>query len=72
MFEKMEADLDKITSREDLNRKEAMIAMNDLKKELEERRGQLGSSEQMRKAMSQMKGLRSRSRRKGCQVDRER
>ena len=59
LFERMEADLDKITKREDLGRKEAMIAMNDLKKELEERRGQLGSSEQMRKALSQMKGLES-------------
>ena len=59
LFERMEADLDKITKREDLGRKEAMIAMNDLKKELEERRGRLGSSEQMRKALSQMKGLQS-------------
>ncbi len=59
LFEKMEADLDKITSRQDMNRKEAMIAMNDLKKQLEERRDQLGSSEQMRRAMSQMKGLES-------------
>ena len=38
LFEKMEADLDKITKREDMNRKDAMIAMNDLKKQLEERR----------------------------------
>lgn len=59
IFEKMEADLDKIASRQDMNRKEAMIAMNDLKKQLEERREQLGSSEQMRRAMSQMKGLES-------------
>jgi hypothetical protein len=57
LFEKMEADLDKIASRQDMNRKDAMIAMNDLKKQLEERREQLGSSEQMRRAMSQMKGL---------------
>ena len=57
LFEKMEADLNKISERKNLNRKEAMIAMNDLKKELEERRSQLGSSEQMRKAMSAMKGL---------------
>lgn len=59
LFEKMESDLDHITSRQDMNRKEAMIAMNDLKKQLEERRDQLGSSDQMRKAMSQMKGLES-------------
>ena len=59
LFEKMEADLDKITKRQDLDRKDAMIAMNDLKKQLEERREQLGSSEQMRRALSQMKGLES-------------
>jgi hypothetical protein len=55
----MEAELDKITKRQDMNRKDAMIAMNDLKKQLEERRQQLGSSEQMRRALSQMKGLQS-------------
>lgn len=57
LYEKMEADLNKITKRENMNRKDAMIAMNDLKKQLEERRGQLGSSEQMRRALSQMKGI---------------
>jgi hypothetical protein len=57
LFERMEAELNKITKREDLGRKDAMIAMNDLKKQLEERREQLGSSEQMRRALSQMKGL---------------
>lgn len=59
LFEKMEADLDKIASRKDMDRKDAMIAMNDLKKQLEERREQLGSSEQMRRVMSQMRGLES-------------
>ncbi|MGB7343359.1 MAG: hypothetical protein WBD20_04060 [Pirellulaceae bacterium] len=59
LFEKMEADLNKIASQKNMNRKEALIAMNDLKKELEERRSQLGSSESIRKAMSQMKGLES-------------
>ncbi len=57
LFEKMEADLDKLASRKEMDRKEAMIAMNDLKKQLEERRGQLGSADQMRKMMSQLKGL---------------
>ncbi len=57
LFEKMEADLDKLANKKSMDRKEAMIAMNDLKKELEERRGQLGSSEEMRKMMAQMKGL---------------
>lgn len=59
LFEKMESELDKITKRQNLNKKDAMIAMNDLKKELEERREQLGSPEQLRRAMSQMKGLES-------------
>ncbi len=59
LFERMEADLNKITKRQDLSRKDAMIAMNDLKKQLEERREELGSSEQMRRALSQMKGLES-------------
>jgi len=57
LYEKMEAKLDKITKREKMDRKEAMIAMNDLKKQLQDRRKQLGSSEQMRKALAQMKGL---------------
>lgn len=59
LFEKMEADLDKITKREDLSRKDAMIEMNDLKKQLEERRQELGSSDQLRRAMSRMNGLES-------------
>ncbi len=59
LFERMEADLNKITKRQDMSRKDAMIALNDLKKQLEERREQLGSSDQMRRALSQMKGLQS-------------
>lgn len=59
LFEKMEAELDKVTNGKNMNRKDAMIALNDLKKQLEERREQLGSSEQMRRALSQMKGLES-------------
>ena len=50
LFEKMEADLNKIAKKKDMNRKEVMIAMNDLKKELEQRRNQLGSGDQMRKS----------------------
>jgi septal ring factor EnvC (AmiA/AmiB activator) len=57
LFEKLERDLNKITEKKNVDRKEAMIALNDLKKVLEERRDQLGSSDQMRKAMSQMKSL---------------
>ncbi|MEM9587366.1 MAG: hypothetical protein AAGA03_08785 [Planctomycetota bacterium] len=57
MFDKMESELDKISKRSDLSRKEALIAINDLKKQLEERRAQLGSSDQMRKMMNQLNGF---------------
>lgn len=59
LFEKLESDLDKITQQKNLSRKQAMIAMNDLKKQLEQRRDQIGSPDKMRQAMSQMKGLES-------------
>ncbi|MFK8113439.1 MAG: hypothetical protein AB8B91_14640 [Rubripirellula sp.] len=59
LFTKMESELDKIMKRKDMNKKDAMIAMNDLKKQLEERREQLGSSDQLKQALSQMKGLES-------------
>ncbi|KAA1260797.1 hypothetical protein LF1_33390 [Rubripirellula obstinata] len=59
MYEKMESELDKLTNKKSMNRKDAMIAINDLKKQLDDRRKELGSSEQMRKALSQMKGLQS-------------
>ena len=57
MFEKMGAEVDKLAAKKGLGKKEAMIALNDLKKQLEERRNQLGNSDQMRKMMSQMKGM---------------
>lgn len=57
LFEKMETELKQMTEKKNVDRKDAMIALNDLKKQLEERRQQLGSSDQMRKAMSQMKSL---------------
>ncbi len=59
MFRKLESDLDKVAEKKNLNRKDAMIAMNDLKKELEKRRDELGSPEQVQRALAQMKGLES-------------
>jgi hypothetical protein len=57
MYQRMESDLDKLSNKKSMNRKDAMIAINDLKKQLDDRRKELGSSDQMRKALSQMKGL---------------
>ena len=54
MFTKMEADMDKMSKREAIDPKEAMIAVNDLKKQLDERRKQLGSPESMQKALAKM------------------
>ena len=59
IYSKMESELDKLTDKKSMNRKDAMIAINDLKKQLEDRKKRLGSSEQMRKVLSQMNGLQS-------------
>jgi len=54
MFAKIESDMEKMAKRDTINPKEAMIAVNDLKKQLEERRKELGSSDAMRQALSKM------------------
>lgn len=54
MFTKMEAEMDKMSKREAMDPKDAMIAMNDLKKQLDERRKQLGSPDSMQKALAKM------------------
>lgn len=57
MFEKMETELEEMTRRKEVGKKEAMITMNELKERLEKRRQELSSPDQMRRAMAQMKGL---------------
>ncbi len=57
LFEKMEKDLNQISEKKNIDRKDAMIALNDLKKQLEQRRQELGSNDQVRKAMAQMNSL---------------
>lgn len=60
LFRKVEAELDELTRRDGLDRKEAMIKMNDLKRQLEERKEQLaGEAEQFRKAISGMPSFES-------------
>jgi len=54
MFTKMEADMEKMSKRESIDPKEAMIAINDLKKQLDERRKELGSPDSMKKALAKM------------------
>jgi chemotaxis protein histidine kinase CheA len=54
MFTKLEAKVDKMAEREAVNPKEAMIAMNDLKKQLDERRKQLGDPDALRQTLAKM------------------
>ncbi len=57
LFNKLERKVDKVIKRENVDRKEAMIALNDLKKSLEERREKLGSPDQMRKSLSNLSDM---------------
>lgn len=59
LFAKMQTQLDKITSSKDMTRKDALIQMNDIKDQIQQRRDRLGSPEQMRRTLAQMKGLES-------------
>lgn len=57
MFENMERQLDKITDSKSLDRKDALIQLNDIKEQVEARKDRIGSPEQLRNALSQMKGI---------------
>ncbi len=59
MFKKFEEAIDELAKSDKADRKEAMIKLNDLAKELEKRKEQLGGAEQMR---DQMKGLKNLNR----------
>lgn len=57
LFKKLEAGIDKLQSKEGLDRKEALVGLNDLKKQLEERRNELGNREEMKRNLSSLKDL---------------
>ncbi|MGV3484427.1 MAG: hypothetical protein ACO1RT_08415 [Planctomycetaceae bacterium] len=54
MFTRLEADVEKLEKRDTIDPKQALIAINDLKKQLDERRKQLGSPESMRQTLAKM------------------
>ncbi|WP_164100771.1 coiled-coil domain-containing protein [Candidatus Laterigemmans baculatus] len=56
-FKKLEQQAGKIADHKAPDKKETLIALNDLKKQLQERRDALGSPEQMRKSLAPMKNL---------------
>lgn len=54
MFSKLETDIDKMAKRDVVNPREAMIAINDLRKQLDDRRKQLGSPDTMKQALAKL------------------
>ena len=54
LFKKLERQADEIAKSEKMDKKEALIALNDIKKQLEDRKSDLGSPDEMRKAFAKM------------------
>ena len=57
LYSRLEKKLDRLASNPNVDQKQTMIAMNDLKKQLEERASKLGSSEAVKKSLSPLQGL---------------
>ncbi len=54
LFTKVEAELNKLDQRSAVGPKEAMIALNDIKKQLDKRREELGSPDQLRQTLARL------------------
>lgn len=57
LFRELEKQTDKMAKSGEADRKKTLIKLNDLAKQLEKRREQLGGEQQVRKQLEQMKGL---------------
>ncbi len=57
LFKEIEKGLDKMQSQEGTDRKEALVKLNELKKQLEEKKAELGSAEQMKRNLANMKEI---------------
>ncbi len=57
LFKELQKELDKLAGKDDLDRKNALIKLNDLTKDIEKRRDQLGGADEMRKQLNQMKNI---------------
>lgn len=57
LFTKLERGLDDLNKQDNLDRKKALIKINDLAKELAERQKQLANNEQMKQQLSQLKNM---------------
>jgi methyl-accepting chemotaxis protein len=54
---RMEAELQKLLDKEKIERKDALVAINDIKKRLDEKREQLGESAQLKKKLADLKDI---------------
>lgn len=54
LFRKLETELGSLTSKPAIDSKEAMVALNDIKKQLDQRRDQLGAPEQLRQTLAKL------------------
>lgn len=57
LYGQLESKIDRVISQQKADPKQTMIAMNDLKKQLEERSKELGTSDAVKRALSQLNGL---------------
>ena len=57
LYGRLESKIDSVIKDPKMDQKQTMIAMNDLKKQLEERSSQLSNPESFKKILAQMKGL---------------
>ena len=57
LFRELEMETEKMAKSGDADRKKTLVKLNDLAKQLQERREQLGGKQQLRKQLEQMKGL---------------
>lgn len=57
LFRELEKESDKLAKASDVDRKKALVKLNDLAKQLEKRRDKLGGDKQLRKQLENMKNL---------------
>ncbi len=57
IFKQLQQGLEELADKSDVDRKDAMVKMNDLAKSLEKRREQLGGADQMRNQLNRLKDL---------------
>ena len=57
LFKKLQEGIDQLSSKDNLDRKNALIELNNLAKDLEKRREQLGGSDKMRQQLNQLDNI---------------